>query len=126
MADRDRSRDLLIVGVAGLAAGLAVGALVLDSQRPGRFRKRGWLEVTPDDDDRLVMADDLIKRGRLKNMTRAAVQKLLGAATPTDRFPGALAYKLGLERSYMPVDFEWLVIQFDDKDRVSQFWIATD
>ncbi|ATQ42196.1 hypothetical protein CSW64_07090 [Caulobacter mirabilis] len=116
----------MIVGVAGLAAGLAVGALVLDSQRPGRFRKRGWLEVAPEDDDRLVMADDLIKRGRLKNMTRAAVQKLLGAATPTDRFPGALAYRLGLERSYMPVDFEWLVIQFDGGDRVTQYWIATD
>lgn len=123
---REQTRQLVIMGTAAVAAGLVVAAIVNDA-RPGRFRKRSWQSATPDADDRLAMADDLLNRGRLEGLTRARVEKLLGPPTPTDRFPGAgMAYRLGLERSYMPVDYEWLVIHFDDAGRVSRYWVATD
>jgi len=124
---REQTRQLVIMGTAAVAAGLVVAAIVNDA-RPGRFRKRDWrLAATPEVDDRLDMAEDLLKRGRLEGLTRGAVEKLLGPPTPTDRFPGAgMAYRLGLERSYMPVDYEWLVIHFDDAGRVSRYWVAND
>ena len=123
---RDQTRQLLIAGAAAVAGGLVVAA-VLNEARPGRFRRRDWKLAPPDADDRLDMAEDLLRRGRLEGLTRAAVEKLLGPPTPTDRFPGAgMAYRLGLERSYMPVYHEWLVIHFDDAGRVSRYWVATD
>ena len=123
------SRDRLIAGAAVVAAGLVVGAIILDSQRPkpGRFDGRLWKLVGPDDDDRLDMIDDLVDRGRLEGLTRAKVKKMLGEPNDTGRFqPGDLAYRLGLERAYMPVDFEWLIIHFDDQDKVSRYWVAKD
>lgn len=122
------SRDRMIGAAAVVAAGLVVGAIVLDQRkaRPGRFDGRLWKLVGIEDDDRLDMADDLIARGRLEGLTRARVLKLLGQPTDTGRFkPGDFAYRLGLERTYMPVDFEWLVIHFDANDRVERHWIAT-
>lgn len=126
---RMSSRDRLIGAAAVVAAGLVVGAIVMDARkpRPGRFDGRLWKLVGPEDDDRLDMADDLIARGRLDGLTRARIVKLLGQPNATGRFqPGDFAYRLGLERTYMPVDFEWLVIHFDDQDRVARHWIATD
>lgn len=123
------SRDRMIGAAAVVAAGLVVGALLLDAQRPkpGRFDGRLWRLAGPDEDDRLEMADDLIARGRLEGLTRAKVLKLLGQPNATGRFQaGDFAYRLGLERNYMPVDFEWLVIHFDDQDRVAKHWITTD
>lgn len=123
------SRDRLIAGAAVVAAGLVVGAILIDNARPrpGRFDGRLWKLVGAEDDDRLEMADDLIARQRLDGLNRARVKKLLGEPNDTSRFKhGDLAYRLGLERTYMPVDFEWLVICFDDQDKVSRYWIATD
>ena len=123
------SRDRIIGAAAVVAAGLVVGAIVLDARRPkpGRFDGRLWKLVGPQDDDRLAMADDLIERKKLDGLTRARVRKMLGEPTDAARFqPGAFAYRLGLERTYMPVDFEWLVICFDDQGKVSRYWIATD
>lgn len=122
------SRDRIIGAAAVVAAGLVVGAIVMDARRPkpGRFDGRLWKLVGPQDDDRLAMADDLIARNRLEGLSRARVRKMLGEPTETGQFqPGAFAYRLGLERAYMPVDFEWLVICFDDQDKVSRYWIAT-
>lgn len=123
------SRDRLIGAAAVVAAGLVVTAIVLDARRPrpGRFDGRLWKLAGPEDDDRLEMADDLLERNRLEGLTRAKVLKLLGQPNATGRFQaGDFAYRLGLERAYMPVDFEWLVIHFDDQDRVARHWIATD
>lgn len=126
---RMSSRDRLIGAAAVVAAGLVVGALLLESERrrPGRFDGRLWKLVGPEDDDRLEMADDLIARGKLDGLPRAKVLRLLGEPNATGRFqPGDFAYRLGLERSYMPVDFEWLVIHFGPDDRVARHWITTD
>ncbi len=125
---RMSSRDRVIGAAAVVAAGLVVGAIILDSRRrrPGRFDGRLWKLVGVDDDDRLEMADDLIARGRLEGLSRGRVLKLLGQPNETGRFKaGDFAYRLGLERTYMPVDFEWLIIHFDANDRVERHWIAT-
>lgn len=129
--DRLSNRQLLVAGAATVALGLVVGSLVLDSRkaagRPQRFDRKQWRLATPDEDDRLVMADDLMARGKLDGMPRARVIKLLGEGQATNRFPGGhLAYRLGLERDYMPVDYEWLVIRFDEHDKVERYWIAKE
>jgi hypothetical protein len=127
--DRMTNRQLLVVGTATVALGLVVGAVVMDSRkaRGHRFDRKQWRLATPDEDDRLAMAEDLMARGKLDGMPKARVIKLLGEGGATDRFPGGhLAYRLGLERDYMPVDYEWLVIRFDANDKVERYWIAKE
>lgn len=127
--DRMTNRQLLVVGTATVALGLVVGAVVMDSRRakPQRFDRKLWRLAGPDEDDRLLMADDLMARGKLDGMPKARVIRLLGEGQATNRFPGGhLAYRLGLERDYMPVDYEWLVIRFDAHDKVERYWIAKE
>lgn len=127
--DRMTNRQLLVAGAATLALGLVVGAVVLDHSRTvgQRFDRRLWRLAGPDQDDRLLMADDLMARGKLNGMARSRVIRLLGEPGATDRFAGGhLAYRLGLERDYMPVDYEWLVIRFDGQGKVERYWIAKE
>lgn len=128
--DRLTNRQLLVAGAATVALGLVVGALVMDSRGESdrrKFDRKQWRLATPDEDDRLMMAEDLLARGKLDGMAKSRVVKLLGEGGATDRFPGGhLAYRLGLERDYMSFDYEWLVIRFDAKDKVERYWIAKE
>jgi hypothetical protein len=61
------------------------------------------------------MADDLIERSLLKGKSRPEVVSLLGQgwSDPDDR---SLFYRL---RDLLPIDSEWLVVGFDEADRVA-------
>lgn len=72
------------------------------------------------------MADDLLKRGLLKQKTRAEVIELLGEpdnASFTSK--DGIAYVLGPERGY-GVDYEWLQIHFDTRGYVRDANTTTD
>ena len=128
--DRLSNRQLLVAGTAAVAVSLVVGAVLLDGRSSSdrrKFDRKQWRLATPDEDARLLMAEDLMARGRLNGMAKARVVKLLGEGGATSQFPGGhLAYRLGLERDYMPVDYEWLVIRFDANDKVERYWIAKE
>lgn len=79
---------------------------------------------------RLCMVDDLLSKGYLDGLTQTQVLDLLGP--PEDKgFPyGAvncdIHYELGPERSWIPMDKEWLFITFNEEDVVDKVWIYTD
>lgn len=75
------------------------------------------------------MVDDLIAHHLHAKMTQDEVLALLG---PRDEKPnssvaraGAWVYLLGAERG-VPIDEEWLVIEFDTTERVSSIALHTD
>jgi hypothetical protein len=73
------------------------------------------------------MADRLVARGTLHGKTRAEVVEMLGEPPPTEYFhEWDLVYWLGPERSFFPVDSEWLVIRFSPDGRVAEYRIARD
>lgn len=76
---------------------------------------------------RLEMADHLIAHGTLEGRTRSEIVDLLGEPPPTGYFRDwDLVYWLGPERGFISIDSEWLVIRFDENDRVADNKIARD
>ncbi|WP_164102270.1 hypothetical protein [Candidatus Laterigemmans baculatus] len=76
---------------------------------------------------RLEMADHLVVRGTLTGLSRAEVVELLGEPPPTEYFRDwDLVYWLGPERGFISIDSEWLVIRFDESDRVAEYEIVRD
>jgi hypothetical protein len=73
------------------------------------------------------MADDLLRRGALKRMTRSEVVSLLGPPLDTPYFKGTdMIYMLGPERGWLSIDSEWLLIDLDQRGRVASARLATD
>ena len=76
---------------------------------------------------RLEMADRLIARDALRNMTRAEVVDLLGDPPATEYFRDwDLVYWLGNERTFISIDSEWLVVRLDGKGRVAEYRVVRD
>lgn len=73
------------------------------------------------------MADSLLKERALHGKTREEVERLLGEPTNTEYFADYdVVYWLGPQRGFLALDSEWLVIRFDDSNRVTEYEIKTD
>ncbi len=76
---------------------------------------------------RLQMIHALLTQHPLTGMSREQVSDLLGEPESTDYFSDYdLVYWLGLERGFIRIDSEWLVIKLDDEQRVSTYQIRSD
>ena len=76
---------------------------------------------------RLAMVDDLLKRHRLRGLTRDSVEQLLGPRDSTDYFQEwDLVYRLGPERGFLRIDSEWLVLNLGLDGRVRDYRIVRD
>ena len=89
------------------------------------FTTEKWLNS---DQGKVYMVDDLLTDYSLSGMTRAEVISLLGTPTETEYFKSDqnMVYYLGNERGFIPIDSEWLVIDFDDNERVHTYQVLTD
>lgn len=73
------------------------------------------------------IADGLELTGRLNGKTKAEVLELLGIPPPTDKFEEhGLVYALGPERSWISLDYEWLLVDFDTSGRASNVTVVSD
>jgi outer membrane protein assembly factor BamE (lipoprotein component of BamABCDE complex) len=73
------------------------------------------------------MADGLLLTNRLLGMTREQVVALLGPPPATNYFSEwDLVYQLGLQRSFIAIDSEWLVIRLGSNGRVQEARIVVD
>jgi hypothetical protein len=73
------------------------------------------------------MADRLVARRTLLGKTRSEVVELLGEPPQTGYFKQwDLVYCLGLERGFIRIDSEWLVVRLDQNSRVEANQIVTD
>ncbi len=76
---------------------------------------------------RQKMIDSVIDQ--IENLSRQEVIMMLGEETETDKFSEydkGLIYVLGPERSYFSIDYEWLFLSFDKKDRLIKSELLTD
>ena len=92
---------------------------------PDEFNQEIWVNKPA---KRVDMIDSLLSEVELKGKTKTEIIKLLGQEEEKAYFkePNNLVYYLGDERGFMSIDSEWLVLWFDDKDRVTDYEIKTD
>jgi len=91
------------------------------------FHSQVWKRAeNTNDPARIFMVDDLLASHQLVGMSRADVDTLLGMPPKTPFFSSyQYVYWLGPERSFIPIDSEWLGIKFD-KDRVVEVKFLSD
>lgn len=92
---------------------------------PDKFNQERWLN---NPSKRVDMVDNLVSDGRLKGKTKIEIIDLLGIQDKDAYFiePNNLVYYLGDERGFISIDSEWLIIWFDDKEKVLDYEIRTD
>jgi hypothetical protein len=73
------------------------------------------------------MIDNLIESRILDGMTKAEALNLLGEADNPGYFKDwDLVYWLGPERGPISIDSEWLVIRFNNEQKVSEYKVVED
>lgn len=118
---------LALLVAFGLVVAIGFAAeLATDRGRP--FDAVAWSDPARDRDDvRLGMADRLLADRALIGLTRAQVVAMLGEPAPTGYFRDwDLVYRLGMERSYISIDSEWLVLRLGPDGRVAQARLVRD
>ncbi|GKU82959.1 hypothetical protein NCCP28_23550 [Niallia sp. NCCP-28] len=72
--------------------------------------------------------DNLLNDYELKELTKSDIISLLGPSTETDYFKedNNIVYYLGNERGLISIDSEWLVINFDNNEKVTKYNVLTD
>lgn len=112
-----------------LAGAVAIAGAVKCAVFPGHpFDAILWSDPERIKDGvRLGMADRLLARATLIGLTRPQLAAMLGEPPPTSYFSDwDVAYRLGMERGFISIDSEWLVIRFGPDGRVAQARIVTD
>lgn len=117
---------LVVAGIASLAAGCASSAVAFDPE----LWKNQAASVTSEGgvSPRLQMVDSVIANV-LPGLNQNEVTSSLGKPTETEYFADLrpdLIYVLGPERGFISIDYEWLLIWFDDDGVVDRTQIATD
>ena len=89
------------------------------------FSVEKWLN---NETERVHMVDNLLKKYELNGMAMDEVTTLLGEPTGSPYFEtdNNIVYYLGNERGLISIDSEWLVIDFDDNEKVVKYEIARD
>ncbi len=92
---------------------------------PDEFNQEIWVNKPA---ERVDMIDSMLSEVELKGKAKTEIIKILGHEEEKAYFkePNNLVYYLGDERGFMSIDSEWLVLWFDDKDRVTDYEIKTD
>ncbi|MFH7242527.1 MAG: hypothetical protein ACHWZW_06710 [Spirulina sp.] len=77
---------------------------------------------------RSCMVDDLLAQGLLLQKTEAEVIDLLGTPEPPEHgfSDYDLVFVVGPERSFISIDYEWLLLNLDDQGRVQDTLLMTD
>jgi len=98
---------------------------LIDNTRFAHFRSNYWQSLP---DKRVLMIDDFQKHHNLVGKTKNDVINILGVPTETEYFkePNSIVYYLGPERGIFSIDSEWLVIDFNDSNKVVTVNIRTD
>lgn len=116
-------RNILIIAAMVCVAVVAAWAL----WPVGRaFDQAVWADEKQEG-ARLEMADRIVARRMLDGKARAEVVAMLGEPPKTGYFSDwNLVYRLGMERGFISIDSEWLVVRFDANERVSEYRIVRD
>jgi hypothetical protein len=118
-----RALGLIVAACAGVAALIAWQLHYLPVLP---FSSARW-KANPDGVARLHMVDAFLLTHRLEGMRRDRVVALLGQDPPSGYFAAwDQVYYLGPERGLFGVDSEWLVLNYDNDGRVSDWKVLAD
>ena len=119
-----KSKFMGIMVVASIMP-LCCGILLGINEYNSRFNMDRWLN---DESSRVHMVDNLLEEYDLVKMTMDEVTVLLGTATETNYFKEKdnIVYYLGDERGLIPIDSEWLMLEFDENEKVRSYEIKSD
>ncbi|MFO0994184.1 MAG: outer membrane protein assembly factor BamE [Hyphomicrobiales bacterium] len=130
----NRFQKILILIAAGLlvafmlfVAYMRIGPHLEHYLSSVSFDGQVWKQAENTNDPvRIFMVDDLLATHDLIGMSRSEIDALLGTPPKTPFFSDyQYVYWLGLERSYIKIDSEWLFIKFD-QDRVVETKLLND
>lgn len=113
--------------VFGILAGLIITMVLAGCayQKQHSFSTSLW-EQYPNERTKIV--DDLLMRYDLIGMQESEILALLGSHDNDSGYfssENRFVYRLGMERGFISIDSEWLIIDFDDGVVVGHF-ITTD
>lgn len=118
--------------LAALLVAIASAVIVIIAWRawfPGRsFDRAAWqADATAESGVRQAMADRLLAHRTLVSKTRAEVVDLLGEPSSSEYFrEWDLVYRLGMERGFIGIDSEWLVLRLGTDGRVAKARLVID
>lgn len=80
-----------------------------------------------EDEIRIRMVDSLLRKFEFTGKSRTEVVYILGEPDKTGYFRDYdMVYRLGMERGFISIDSEWLVIRLDADGLVKEYGIARD
>lgn len=114
-----------VITILGIVPPLYCSVLLGVNEYKSNFSEETWFN---NHTERVYMIDDLLNDYELKGKTKDEVIKLLGTPTETEYFKDDhnIVYYLGYERGLVSIDSEWLVIDFDDNEKVKKYEVLTD
>lgn len=120
--NKRKCKDIIIVGTVFFS--ICIVQLGVNEYN-SKFRIDRWLE---DEGNRVYMIDDLLAKHKLVGKPKEEIIKLLGKPTETSRFEemNQTVYYLGDERGFIPIDSEWLILQFNSDNQVVECKLYKD
>ena len=114
--------------LAGAIAWFLFGDLVQERLNRRDFDPVEWQgQKSMNNDVRIRMVDDLLRRHSFKGMTREQVTAIIGEPDKTEYFKDwDMVYWLGPERGFIRIDSEWLVFRLDSHKKVIDLQIVRD
>ena len=99
-----------------------ISSIILISSCSTDFDKAKW---DNDPENRYELVDDLTDN-ILPGKSRTEIIELLGKPNEYYFKDADLVYRLGMERSYMAIDSEWILIYLNENGIYDNFEIKTD
>lgn len=78
--------------------------------------------------ERVHIVDDMLMENKLQGKTKKEIIDLLGMPTENEYFskPNRIVYYLGLERNFISIEHEWLIIILDDEGKCVEYKIEVN
>lgn len=124
-SERKTKNKLMLIAMIGSMPTIVCMVMLGINEYKSSFNTERWLSSIS---ERVYMVDDLLSSNDLKGKSKSEVFELLGTPTETEYFRTEtnIVYYLGNERGLIPIDSEWLVIDFDEGERVVNYSVRTD
>lgn len=118
-------KAFVIITILGVVLPLYCFVLLGINEFRYNFTVENWAKST---EERVYMVDDLLNDYELKGKTKEEVSELLGKPTQNAYFKekNNSVYWLGIERGFIRIDSEWLVVSFNSNGKVTKYEIRTD
>ncbi|MED4402554.1 hypothetical protein ABET41_09845 [Metabacillus fastidiosus] len=123
--EREVKTKLKVITILGSLPLLICTLMLTLNEYKSIFTTEKWLNNIS---ERVYMVDDLLNDHNLNRKTKKEVTNLLGTPTETEYFKteNNIVYYLGDERGLISIDSEWLVIEFDNSEKVKKYTVVTD